>query len=70
MENRQIIPANYPELRLICWHSDPAKAMSEAEAFGLYERNWRYIDHGSLTKVEADLVEYLKQKHGNGVING
>jgi hypothetical protein len=70
METLQIIPENYPELRLICWHSDPGKPISEAEAFGLYERNWRYVHHAHLSEEEAALIEYLKRQYGNGVING
>lgn len=70
MADRQIIPADYPELQLICWQRDSGKPVTEAQAFGLYERNWRYVDQARLSKAEADLIEYLKQKYGNGVING
>jgi hypothetical protein len=70
MTRKQVIPAHYPELRLLCWHSDPAKPVTEEQAFGLYERNWRYIDHAHLNENEKALIKLLKDKFGNGVING
>ncbi|WP_019025413.1 MULTISPECIES: hypothetical protein [unclassified Thioalkalivibrio] len=65
-----IRPEDFPELRLICWHRDPKRPLSESEAFGLYEANWRYIDVGRLTQEEADLIDRLKRDYGKGVING
>ena len=68
--NARITPADFPELRLICWHQSPDLPLSEAEAFGLYERNWRYINLDRLTPAEIHLIEHLKATHGIGVING
>lgn len=70
MPGHQIIAADYPELKLICWHCDPTKPISEEQAFALYERNWRYIDHERMTEDEQALIQTLKDKFGNGVING
>lgn len=70
MVQQQVTPSDYPELRLICWHCDPAKPITEEVAFGLYERNWRYIDHSRLSAGEQALINRLKDKFGNGVING
>jgi hypothetical protein len=70
MPQQPVIPTNFPELRLICWHRDPGKPITEVEAFGLYERNWRYIDHDRLTDSEKALINRLKDKYGNGIING
>lgn len=65
-----IIPENYKELRLLCWHIDPSKPVTEQQAFELYERNWRYVDQNNLSEDEAALIERLKSHYGNGVING
>lgn len=70
MVQKQIIATDYPELRLICWHCDPTRPITEEQAFGLYERNWRYIDHTRLNEDEKALINRLKNKFGNGVING
>ena len=66
----QVIPDDYPELRLICWHRRTDQPMDEEDAFMLYERNWRYVDQGNLTAAELALIERLKQAFGHGVING
>lgn len=70
MAQQQVIPTNYPELRLICWHCDPTKPITEEQAFSIYERNWRYIDPARLSDDEKALINRLKQQYGNGVING
>ena len=70
MEHNLVVPEHYPELRLICWHSNPSVAITEQEAFALYERNWRYIDTSRLTEQESRLIERLKHQFGSGVING
>ncbi|EAZ97291.1 hypothetical protein [Marinobacter sp. ELB17] len=65
-----VIPSDYSELRLICWHRNPDAAISEEDAFGLYEANWRYVSQERLTAAEGALIERLKNRYGNGVING
>lgn len=34
------------------------------DAFGLYERNWRFVDRDRMTDDEAALVERLKRRFG------
>lgn len=58
----------YPQLRLIAWNR-PTGEVSEQEAFAIYERNWRFIDAGSLTEEERQLIERLKADYGNGVMH-
>ncbi len=65
----RLIPNDYPELRLICWHRPTDQLMDEDEAFAIYERNWRYVDQDMLTGTEKALIERLKNTYGNGVIN-
>jgi len=43
-----VIPARYPELRRLAWNRDPNRPLSGAEAFGLYEANWRHVDQAAL----------------------
>lgn len=40
--------------------------MSAAEAFALYERNWRHLDEAALTAAERRLVTELKERFGRG----
>ena len=65
----RLIPSDYPELRLICWHRPSYQPMEEEEAFAVYERNWRYVDQEMLTDAEKALIERLKNTYGDGVIN-
>lgn len=60
---------NYPQLRLICWNRDPEMELDDAEAFALYERNWRLVDASSLSEEERQLIERLTRDCGNGVMN-
>ena len=61
-----IVPAEYPGLRGLVWNRDPARSMSAAEAFALYERNWRHLDEAALTAAERRLVTELKERFGRG----
>lgn len=64
--NERIVPEDFPQLRLLLWSRDPKRAISAAEAFALYERNWRFIDKARLTQQEARLIEVLTNAHGGG----
>lgn len=63
-----IDPRKYPNLELLCWNRAD-RPVSDREAFGLYERNWRFVDQAALGEAERALIERLAQKFGNGVIN-
>jgi len=65
-ENQMVIPADYPELRLLAWSRDPARPIPAAEAFALYERNWRFVDNGRLTEREAAFIRDLVDRFGQG----
>lgn len=39
------------------------------EALGVYERNWRFVDVDKLLKEEAELIDRLQKRFGNGVLN-
>lgn len=60
--------ADYPMLREVAWSTDPRAELTPREAFALYERNWRHIDQGAMSRRERDLVEHLTKTEGNGVL--
>jgi len=58
----------YPNLKLIAWNRvDPF--LTARDAFGLYERNWKFVDTKNLTAGERDLIRRLTEKWGRGVMN-
>ncbi len=59
-----IVPNDYPELSLICWHRRRDTPMSEEDAFAIYERHWRYVYQDYLTEEEKAFIERLKEKYG------
>jgi hypothetical protein len=58
----------YPELRLLCWNR-AERFIPAAEAFALYERNWRFVDPAALSQTERALIDRLAGRFGNGVLN-
>ena len=65
---RTVIPAEFPELALLAWNRDPARPIAAAEAFALYERNWRHVDKADLGDREATLIRDLTAALGHGVM--
>ena len=66
--HKEIVPAEFPELAMLVWNRDPARPISAADAFALYERNWRHVDKEHMTPAEADLVRELADAFGHGCI--
>jgi hypothetical protein len=60
--------AAYENLSLLCWNRR-ARFISAADAFALYERNWRLVDHRRIKAAERALIERLAARYGNGVLN-
>lgn len=60
--------ADYPLLHEAAWSTDPDAKLSPAEAFAVYERNWRHIDHAAMGAKERELLERLTATVGNGVL--
>jgi transcriptional regulator with XRE-family HTH domain len=65
---RKIRLADYPRLREIAWSTDPAASITPAEAFALYERNWRHLDREGMEPKEQALVARLTATVGKGVL--
>lgn len=61
-----IVPAMFPELSKLVWNRDPHRPVTPAEAFALYERNWRFIAREHLTEGEASLIRDLQREYGHG----
>ena len=59
---------DYPQLKLIAWNLH-VEEITEQEALGLYELNWRFIDQNTLTLIESNLIDRLIHDYGNGVLN-
>ena len=60
--------AEYPQLRLLCWNRTSDAALDEAEAFALYERNWRFVREEELEPHERRLIARLADRHGHGAL--
>lgn len=58
----------FPNLRLLCW-SRRDRYITDREAFGLYERNWRFVDIPRLEARERDLIDRLARSYGGGLLN-
>lgn len=63
-----IVPADFPELKLLVWNRDPMRPIPAHEVFAIYERNWRFVDVARLTHREAALIDDLTEAFGNGVM--
>lgn len=61
-----IVPADFPELRLLAWNRDITRPIPPEEAFALYERNWRFVDTAHLTADEKRLIRDLNKQFGAG----
>lgn len=57
---------DYPQLRLIAWQLGEDTEISEAEALGLYERNWRHVDQAALQRRECAFLQHLTDTWGHG----
>ncbi len=64
----ELVIADYPQLSLLAWNRAGAN-ISEAEAFALYERNWRFVDLTQITENEVVLINRLKTLYGRGILN-
>jgi hypothetical protein len=63
-----IIPAEFPELKMLAWNRDITRPIPGEEAFALYERNWRFVDQQRLTARERQLIDDLAKTFGRGVL--
>ncbi|WFU09829.1 hypothetical protein QA646_02875 [Rhizobium sp. CB3090] len=67
-KSAMIVPADFPELKMLVWNRDPLRPIPCEEAFALYERNWRFVETEKLTDREARLIRELTDAFGNGIL--
>jgi hypothetical protein len=60
--------ADYPQLRLLTWSRPEDAWVDEAEAFALYEANWRLVEPDQLDPKEAELIRRLTNELGSGLL--
>ena len=58
----------YPNLELLCWNLN-APCVTRRDAFSLYERNWRLVDHAAAPTHERAFIDDLAREFGRGLIN-
>jgi len=68
LEDSVVDTEAYPSLRDLCW-SRAGRYVTARDAFALYERNWRFVDHASLLPRERELIHRLAEQFGGGVLN-
>jgi len=68
MKTDILIMDDYPQLVLLGWNRAEREITGE-KALALYERNWRFVDKNALTNKEIMLINDLKTKYGQGVLN-
>lgn len=54
-----VVLADYPQLAALAWHVQGVSTVSAREAFDIYQRNERHINHQNLTPGEAALITNL-----------
>lgn len=58
---------DHPQLNLILW--DHHKRFIEPEqALKYYEARWRYVEHTQLQANEAEMIQDLADRFGNGLL--
>ncbi len=60
--------ADYPALSEIAWNRT-GSWIPARDALRLYERNWRFVDAGSLEPRERALIERLSERFGGGPLD-
>ena len=58
----------WPVLEELAWNRAD-RWIPAADAFGLYERNWRFVEPKHLGRAEKDLIQRLSNRFGGGVLN-
>ena len=68
MSTPSIEIARYPNLRLLAWQLHRER-IGEAEAFALYEREWRHVEVSRLGTEERKFIQHLAETYGHGVLD-
>lgn len=68
LEEHLIPVEKYENLAALLWNRTD-RFVTDAEAFRIYERNWRFVDERRMKRAERALVDRLVSKYGNGVLH-
>lgn len=68
LETELVDISNFPQLKQLCWNLR-TEFLTRADAFSIYERNWRFIDQPSLEPNERKLIDELAEDLGSGMVN-
>lgn len=68
LDNAIVETRKFPNLNLLCWNR-ATPFLTGRDAFGLYERNWRFVDTKTMPDDERALLRRLAEKYGGGVLN-
>ena len=68
LDEKLVDTAAFANLAALCWNRRD-RYLSAEEALRLYERNWRLVDARRMKPAERALIERLKMRYGNGVLN-
>jgi hypothetical protein len=68
LETELVEIADFPQLKQLCWNLK-TEFLTRADAFALYERNWRLIDQQALAPIERNFIDELVKEHGKGLMN-
>jgi hypothetical protein len=68
LERAVVRLADHPQLRDLAWNRTD-EFIPAQEAFQLYERNWRFVEHEHLHERERELIARLKSEFGGDEIN-
>ncbi len=58
----------YPQLRQLAWNRPEGACVDDAEAFALYESNWRLVDVAAMDEAERALLQRLVTEQGAGLL--
>lgn len=61
---KKIKVTDYKQLKKLAWQLKDTTQLNPQDAFDLYERNWRHIDHNSMDEKERRLLELLLASFG------
>lgn len=68
LEGAQLVRlADYPQLKMVAWHRR-GETITEQDALGIYERNWRHIDLATMAPDERAFIGRLVTRHGRGAL--
>ena len=68
LETELVDISDFPQLEQLCWNLK-TEFLTRADAFSIYERNWRFIDQLALEPNERKLIDELAEDLGSGMLN-